>query len=303
MSNPGQSLFGNAFAIQLVAQKRNRCCFATYPFGSTVQEWIPATRQANAEVKLIRLWEAPPMPSANHSARRGPVLSVQRLEDRTTPSSSTYIASMYTNLLHRAPSAAEVAGWAAQLDSGMPALAITTAFVRGREYQDNFIRSCYQLFFSRQPSAAEVSGWAARLAMGASDPQIQGEMLTSSEFFQDHPGDSSTWINAVYEQMLGRSADPGGLASLNMHLQQGASFLVIAQATVSSPEATTRVITDAYHQLLGRDPDAGGLGFYTSWVEQGNSPLAGRSGADPSVIALDRRGCRIRVSHRQATGK
>ena len=210
--------------------------------------------------------------SSPNSTRRGPALSVEALEDRTTPSSTAYVNSLYTNLLHRTAQPAETAFWMAQLDSGTPAATVTAEFVHSSEYQRNFVLSCYQLFLNRQPSPGEVSGWVGAIANGLSDQQCEAEFLTSAEFFGAHPGGSSTWINAVFEQVLGRPAEPAGLAFWNQALQNGSTYFDVALGIVNSSEAHIRVINDAYHQLLGRSAESFGQAFWSDQVNQGRSP-------------------------------
>jgi hypothetical protein len=198
-----------------------------------------------------------------HSIRERTVLTVESLEDRLTPSSSSFLTSVYNSLLHRAPAASDFAYWVPKLDGGTPASAVTAAVVASPEYQGDFIRSCYQNFLNHDPSSSALSWWEGQtVCSGVTDPQAEAMILASPEFVQAHSGGTNAWINAVYQQVLGRPAGPADLAYWNGVLQNGVSNLNVALGIVKSPEANARCIRDAYQQLLGRDADAAGLTFW-----------------------------------------
>jgi hypothetical protein len=210
------------------------------------------------------------------------------LEDRTTPSSTAYLTSLYANLLHRAPAQADLAFWMPLLDNGMPASTVTAQIVASLEYQENVIRSSYQLFLNHNPSSSTVWWWAAQILSGTSDPQAEAMILASPEFVGDHAGDTSTWLNAVYEQVLGRPADAAGLAFWNGALQGGAGSVDVALAIVNSAEANSRVVTDAYHLLLGRTADAAALAYWDAVASQPQGPDLVLAGVASSAEYLNR---------------
>jgi hypothetical protein len=205
-----------------------------------------------------------------HTIRGRTVLTVESLEDRLTPSSTSFLTSVYNSLLHRAPAATDLAYWVPQLDGGKPAGAVTAAVVASPEYQGDFIRSCYQQFLNHNPSSSDLSWWEGQTVCSrVTDPQAAAMILASPEFMQAHAGGTNAWLNAVYQQVLGRPAGPADLAYWNGVMQNGASNLNVALAIVKSPEANARCIRDAYQQLLGHNADAAGLNF---WGGVANNP-------------------------------
>ena len=75
-------------------------------------------------------------------------------------------------------------------------------------------------------------------------------------------------IAALYESVLGREADPEGLA---FWLGSGLSAAELANAFASSPEGQ---VVEAYRTQLGREADEGGREFYLNQI------LSGTSGAE-----------------------
>jgi uncharacterized membrane protein YgcG len=207
----------------------------------------------------------------HHSIRRECRPELEALEQRTVPSSTQYISSLYGSLLHRAPAPAEAATLVGAMDSGVRPASIALGVVGGTEFQRNVVVSSYNLFLNRQPSAGEVHYWLTQLATGLSESQLEATFLASDEFFQNHGANNTGWVNAVYEQVLGRPPDSAGLIYWNQRLLDGTTRFAVAFGIVTSSEANSRTINDAYHLLLGRGPDAAGLGY---WVGQCTSGLA-----------------------------
>src|SRR5262245_28119883 len=97
-------------------------------------------------------------------------LLVERLEDRTVPSSTpvhtirqvlqgsqatsqpnaaALVDAFYLDLLHRQPSAQEVAGWVSVFASGATRLTVVSQFVNSPEFRSHEIIADYQNFLGR----------------------------------------------------------------------------------------------------------------------------------------------------------
>jgi hypothetical protein len=79
------------------------------------------------------------------------------------------------------------------------------------------------------------------------------------------------FINKVYQDMLHRAADAGGLANWEAQLNQGVTRTQVAQAIMMSEEGLASQVTDLYSQILHRLPDAAGLATYTKFLAQGGN--------------------------------
>jgi hypothetical protein len=77
---------------------------------------------------------------------------------------------------------------------------------------------------------------------------------------------TAIYVNQVYETVLKRPADAGGLAFWQGLLTQGMSRNQVIQMIAGSPEYRTRAVDDLYSSVLGRLPDPAGLQVFTgSW--------------------------------------
>jgi len=67
------------------------------------------------------------------------------------------------------------------------------------------------------------------------------------------------WLNAVYEDVLGRPIDSQALQNFETEISDGFSLGQIAYQIVTSPESCQDLVTSWYVQYLGRTPDSGEL--------------------------------------------
>ena len=89
------------------------------------------------------------------------------------------------------------------------------------------------------------------------------------------------WIAALYADLLGRPADPTGLAGWYAELRSGAvpNREALARRLAASPEHLRAVVTQAYRDVLGREPDARGL-------DDGVQALVGGAAPEAVVVGL-----------------
>jgi hypothetical protein len=209
-------------------------------------------------------------PSLSSSKRSVP-LAIETLEDRCVLSASEYVGALYTTLLHRSGQPAEVAGWEAALDAGVSPGQIARQFATSPEYRTNLIETDYQTFLGRQAGPTEVAGWLGALQSGLTEQQLAAGFLASPEFFAANGNNTATWLNAVYQAVLGRPAGAPEQAAV-AGIRGFQSLEAVALAVAASPEADARAVTAAFQDLLGRGPDAGGLAYWTSAVVRGLQP-------------------------------
>ena len=146
------------------------------------------------------------------------------------------------------------------------------------EYQINAVQGLYQRFLGRAAEPLGLTTWVGFLADGGTTAQLEAMILGSPEYFNVRGGGTAQgFINAVYDDVLGRSPDPGGAMFYSQLLANGSSPFAVAQALLTSSEDDLIRLRGYYQQFLRRDIDPTGQ---TDW---GNS-LA-RGVPDEMVIA------------------
>lgn len=120
------------------------------------------------------------------------------------------VRRFYTDTLEREPSASEVAYWVGELRSRRRTVAWVAAsfygspeyFARTGRQHGPWVASLYDRLLHRSPSDADVAFWSAR-AQQRGRGVVAKDMYQSLESRRDRVG-------VVYQDILGRPADPGG---------------------------------------------------------------------------------------------
>src|SRR5262249_49371936 len=127
-----------------------------------------------------------PMSLHPSSQGRRAGLQLEALEDRCLPTTGAYVSSLYQDILHRVPSAPEVAGWTALLNSGSSPQEVALQFTSSPEALSNVVQGDYQHFLGRSAPPSEVAGWVGALQSGVSEAQVATQFLSSAEYFKNH---------------------------------------------------------------------------------------------------------------------
>ena len=85
-------------------------------------------------------------------------------------------------------------------------------------------------------------------------------------------------VQFLYRDLLGRTADPAGLAYWTSLLDGGYPAAAVAASIESTTEYRVRVVTGMYEDYLGRDPDVGGRDFWVGVIAAGGTLEQVRAG-------------------------
>jgi Ca2+-binding RTX toxin-like protein len=88
----------------------------------------------------------------------------------------------------------------------------------------------------------------------------------------DGQGDAnSRFVDQLYQDLLGRPADAGGLAGWLAALAQGMTRAQVAAAIENSPEYQTDVVQKAFQQFLHRVGDPAGVAGWVNFLQSGHT--------------------------------
>jgi hypothetical protein len=97
-------------------------------------------------------------------------------------------------------------------------------------------------------------------------------MLGSAEYFRARANDNSTqFLEAIYNDLLGRPLDAFGREAFTRLLTAGTARASVAQLIANSFEAQRRTVAGIYQRFLNRAPDAGGLAAFVNLLQRGTS--------------------------------
>jgi hypothetical protein len=106
------------------------------------------------------------------------------------------------------------------------------------------------------------------MTAGAPDESVRAAFLASDEYLAGHGAGDTTFVTALYRQVLGRAAD-AGLGWWVAQLGQGVSRSSVALAFVTSSEARRDTVSRDFSTVLGRPPDPNGLTFWANQLMRG----------------------------------
>jgi len=132
----------------------------------------------------------------------------------------------------------------------------------GREAAANDL---FQAAFGRDLDPSGRSYWGSKL-VSLSRPEVLARLTGSSEFYRKAGGTIPTFVDRVYQSVLGRMPDPSGRAYWTGQLERGRSVQSVARSLTASSEYRRKEVRLAYQRVLDRLPDDGELAYWTGKV-------------------------------------
>ncbi|MEX0712006.1 MAG: S8 family serine peptidase, partial [Pirellulales bacterium] len=166
-------------------------------------------------------------------------------------SMDAFVSSLYEHVLARPADAAGLAAWSGALAGGMPRERVVQALWTSAEHRALQVTGYYQAYLQRTPARAERDHWVAAMQSGMDEIEVQRVFLHSPEYLNAR-ADDAAFVNGVYQDLLGRAADSGGLAEWVSRLQTGSTRGQVVDGVFNSAERALRVIGQYYQDYLGR---------------------------------------------------
>ena len=202
---------------------------------------------------------------------------------------AAFTTLLYNNVLHRAPDGAGLTSWVNALNAGMSRATVVAGFSESAEFKstsdfDYEIGEVYRLYgatLARQPDAGGLQAWFGAVSNGTSIQSVAAGFVGSAEFQAKYGAlDNAAFTTLLYNNVLHRAPDSGGLASWVNALNSGQSRTSVVLGFSDSAEyvGVTTPALNAYMQSAvpsWNDTLEGGAG---------NDVLSGGLGADNYVF-------------------
>jgi hypothetical protein len=136
------------------------------------------------------------------------------------------------------------------------------------------LANIYASELGRDPDPEGLNFYIQQLQSGKTPDQIRAEISGSAEGIAFDARTPSGVLQSLYEQELGRAADPGGLNFYSNLINEGATAEEVRQALNASDEGRTfdlQSVNRAYQDQLGRAADPAGTQFYLDLIQKGYS--------------------------------
>jgi hypothetical protein len=181
-----------------------------------------------------------------------------------------FVSGLYQSVLGRPPDDAGLIADVQFLQDGFTRAVLADIVWQSAEHRMLEVNQFYAEFLHRTASSAESAVWANALMTGTSELDVMRDILSSPEYMASHSSDSA-FINGLYGDVLSRASDPAGQAAWLQALANGMSREALAQAFLTSAEASKRVVDDFYANYLGRAGDPAGEQFAVTELQNGQA--------------------------------
>jgi hypothetical protein len=190
-----------------------------------------------------------------------------------------WVNQIYQDLLNRPVDSSGLATWAGALDQGASRTQIALDIEASGEYLTDVVQGYYLKYLHRAADPGGLNSWVSFLQAGATFEQVQADFAGSTEYFQNRGGGTTTgFLNALYQDALGRPVDPSGQSIFSSAMANGATAGQVAAAIFGSDEFHQDVIQTDFTKFLHRSVDPFGLTAFLNALRAGAT--------DQSVVAL-----------------
>jgi streptogramin lyase len=145
------------------------------------------------------------------------------------------------------------------------------AITHSAEYYSHFVGQAYQHYLGRGPDAAGLSGWVGDMQQGLTDEQLEAAFIGSPEYYNHAGGTDRRWVDALYQDLLGRLPDPVGENAWIHALATGMLRSTVAYGFAASPERESQRIQGDYQTYLGRAASSIEVSAWLGFFAQGGS--------------------------------
>jgi hypothetical protein len=172
-----------------------------------------------------------------------------------------------------APAAAQAATFVGVPPSPPPANlhAVAHFFTHSPEYYRHVTTRVYHEFLGRDPDAGGLGFWAGRLENGLTVEQLEAGFIGSPEYIANHGGTGAGWVRGMYQDLLGRQPDAGGLAHWMGRLAAGANPAEVALGFAASAEREALHVQENYRTYLGRTASREEVDFWVGLFVSGRA--------------------------------
>jgi hypothetical protein len=142
-------------------------------------------------------------------------------------------------------------------------LATTTAAATGQKGREAAAADLFKQAFNRTIDPAGRTYWSNKLTT-ITRPEMLARLTGSSEFYRKAGGTTPTFVDAVYQSVLGRTADPSGRTFWINQLNKGRSVESVARTLVASSEYRRTQAKNTFVRILERQPTTGERDYWTT---------------------------------------
>ncbi|HEU5430906.1 MAG TPA: DUF4214 domain-containing protein [Thermomicrobiales bacterium] len=189
-----------------------------------------------------------------------------------------WVNEIYGDSLGRQADSGALGYWSGLVAKDANRNLIASAIESSDEYRGRQVEALFQTYLHRSADPGASAYFLARLAAGATCEDLAAVLIGSDEYLHYRGGGTSDgFLDALYQDVLGRSVDSGARVYFDKQLAAGAPRSRIAAVLLSSDEYRQLLVQRFYQHYLDHDTTSGSTSFWLAYMKQG--------GRDEQVIA------------------
>jgi hypothetical protein len=183
------------------------------------------------------------------------------------PGWSKFIMASYQDFVGSQPSWRTMADASAQL-SRYPRGGYLSGLANSNEWLNAIVTKMYNDTLGRDPDPDGLAGWVRIIRTHQmSVAEVASKFYVSDEYYLRSGGTPTTWVTALYNQILNRAPEPAGLAYwVDMTTKPGYGRHFVGLFFYQSTESRMTRVANLYQALLKRAPDPTGWPYWTNQV-------------------------------------
>ncbi|HEV7224729.1 MAG TPA: DUF4214 domain-containing protein [Pirellulales bacterium] len=190
-----------------------------------------------------------------------------------------YAQRLIEDVLGREPTNADIQLFSGQLQGGTSRADVAGSILNSPESLKRLVGSLYQQLLGRAADDAGIGHWVQQLSAGGDESAVAAGIAASDEFFNRAGGDNTSFVEALYHDVLGRAGESSGVAFWEKLLSQGVSRGTVAQGFAASHEFHGLLVDDPaalaanlqgwYQNYFRRAADDAGRAFFVNQLDAG----------------------------------
>ena len=106
---------------------------------------------------------------------------------------------------------------------------------------------------------------------GLTDEQLEASFIGSPEYYEVSGGTDALWVEAMYNNLLGRGPDDGGKNYWVNTLARGGDRSAVAFGFAASAEREGMAVQDDYQRFLGRSAASDEVAYWVNAFRHGKT--------------------------------
>lgn len=185
-------------------------------------------------------------------------------------SMGAWVRRLYLDVMGRPAADSEAAFWTGRLDAGVSKNDIALALLNSRERRAAAVDDYYQKVLGRAVDPSGLEFWLGVWDKTGGPEIVRAALIGSGEFYQKSGGTDQFAIQALYNDLLRRTAVEAE-ENYWLDVMSRAALANVAYGFITSDEFRLQAVDQWYHDYLHRDVDPGGGAFWVGLLRNGMS--------------------------------